>query len=274
MTIGEAIRAAAERLAATSDTARLDAELLMAHALGMSRSEMLLKAMREPSPAIFAALITRRQHHEPVAYITGSTEFFGLEFIINPAVLIPRSDSETLINAALEFAPPAGCALDLGTGSGALLAALLAHCEGWQGVGIDASQAALAVASANAAALGITARSRWIQRDWLSPGWSDDLGRFDLILANPPYVEDDADLDAEVRDYEPHTALFAGPSGLDDYHALIPQLGKLLEPGGIAIVEIGATQASAVGRLAEAAGFASDLRHDLGGRPRALILRR
>lgn len=272
MTVAEAIRAAAGTLAATSDTARLDAELLMAHALGMSRSEMLLHAMRDPAPARFTGLVERRCAHEPVAYITGEAEFYGLTLAVSPATLIPRSDSETLVEAALELAGPAGRALDLGTGSGALLLALLAHREGWQGVGIDASQAALEVASANAAALGMAARSQWARRDWLNPRWADDLGCFKLILANPPYVEDDADLDAEVRDYEPRTALFAGPSGLDDYRALIPQLGKLLEPGGVAIIEIGATQADAVGGLAQAAGFSSALRHDLGGRPRALIL--
>ncbi len=143
MTVAEAIRAAAERLAATSDTARFDAELLMAHALGLSRSDMLLRAMRDPAPEGFAALIERRASHEPVAYITGTAEFYGLTLAVTPDTLIPRGDSETLIDAALEIAGEAGRAIDLGTGSGALLLALLANRAGWHGVGVDASADAL-----------------------------------------------------------------------------------------------------------------------------------
>ncbi|MET4133174.1 release factor glutamine methyltransferase [Porphyrobacter sp. MBR-155] len=272
MTVSEAIRAAAERLAAASDTARLDAELLMAHALGVSRSDMLLREMQSPAPAGFAALVERRAAHEPVAYITGLAEFYGLELTVTPATLIPRGDSETLIAAALEVAGTAGRALDLGTGSGALLLALLANRAGWQGVGVDASAAALAVAAGNADALGLANHSAWHQRDWHAWGWADGLGTFDLVLCNPPYVEADAALDRQVRDYEPASALFAGPQGLDDYRALIPQLGKLIVPDGIAIFEIGARQAEAVSAIAATAGFAVELRRDLAGRPRALIL--
>lgn len=274
MTVGEAIRAAATRLAPYSDTARLDAELLMAHALGRSRSDMLLRAMRDPAPESFAALVERRATHEPVAYITGTAEFYGLELTVTPATLIPRGDSEALIDAALEVAGIAGRGIDLGTGSGALLLALLANRDGWQGVGMDASAGALAVASGNAASLGLADRSQWHRRDWHTPGWADDLGTFDLVLCNPPYVEADAALDAQVRDHEPATALFAGPEGLDDYRVLIPQLGKLLVEDGIAIFEIGAAQADAVSAIAVASGFAAEMRRDLAARPRALILRR
>ena len=273
MVVGEAIRAAATRLAPVSDTARLDAELLMAHALGISRSDMLLKAMREPAPLSFAALAQRRAAQEPVAYITGTAEFYGLELKVTSATLIPRGDSETLIEAALGVAGSAGRALDMGTGSGALLLAVLAQRPEWQGVGIDASPAALAVAEGNAEALGLGARSQWLVRDWHAAGWADSLGTFDLILCNPPYVEADAALDPQVRDHEPHSALFAGPEGLDDYRAIIPQLVKLLAPGGVAIFEIGAGQAEVVTALAAAAGFTADLRRDLAGRPRALVLR-
>lgn len=273
MTVGEAIRAAAERLAATSDTARLDAELLMAHALGVSRSDMLLRAMRDPAPDGFAALVERRAGHEPVAYITGEAEFYGLTLKVTPATLIPRGDSETLIEAALDVAGPSGRALDLGTGSGALLLAVLAQRPGAEGVGIDASPAALVVAEGNAAALGLGARSRWLVRDWHAEGWTNGIGTFDLILCNPPYVEEGAALDPQVRDHEPHTALFAGPEGLDDYRVIIPQLVKLLAPGGLAIFEIGAGQAEAVTAIAEAAGLSAELRRDLAGRPRALVLR-
>ena len=276
MTVADAIRAAADRLAATSDTGRLDAELLMAHALGLTRSDMLLRAMREPAPEAFAALIERRAVHEPVAYITGEAEFYGLNLTVTPATLIPRGDSETLIEAALEHVcehgREQGRVVDLGTGSGALLLAMLANREGWEGVGIDASEDALTVATGNAAALGLTQRSAWYHRNWHTPGWAEGLGTFDLILCNPPYVEVDAQLEPQVRDHEPASALFAGPEGLDDYRVLIPQLRAMLNPDGIAILEIGANQAEAVGALAAASGFATALRRDLAGRPRALTL--
>ncbi len=272
MTVAEAIRAAAARLAASSDTARLDAELLMAQALGLTRSDMLLRAMRDPAPASFAALVERRAAHEPVAYITGEAEFYGLTLRVTPATLIPRCDSETLVEAALERAGPEGRALDLGTGTGALLLAVLASREGWEGCGIDASPAALAVAAENAAALGLADRSAWHLRDWRNPGWADDLGTFDLILCNPPYVEADADLDRQVRDFEPASALFAGPEGLDDYRILVPALRALMKPGAVAVLEIGANQAESVGALAAASGFAAALRRDLAGRPRAVVL--
>lgn len=273
MTVAEAIRAAAERLAVGSDTARLDAELLMAHALGVSRSDMLLRAMRDPVPQAFGALIDRRAAHEPVAYIVGRAEFYGLTITVTPDTLIPRGDSETVIDAALEVAGDAGRALDLGTGSGALLLTLLAHRPGWHGVGVDESAGALRVASANSAALGLVGISAWQQGDWHAADWADGLGTFDLILCNPPYVEADAALEPQVREHEPHTALFAGPEGLDDYRVLVPQLGKLLSAGGVAIFEIGAGQADAVGAIAAVAGFTIELRRDLAGRPRALILR-
>jgi release factor glutamine methyltransferase len=272
MTAGEAIRTAAERLAATSDTARLDAELLMAHALGLTRSDMLLKAMRDPAPEGFAALVERRAGHEPVAYITGEAEFYGLTLKVTPATLIPRGDSETLVEAALERAGETRRAIDLGTGTGALLLALLANRPGWEGVGIDASPGALAVAVGNAEALGLAGRSAWHLRSWRAPGWTEDLGTFDLVLCNPPYVEDAAALDPQVRDFEPASALFAGPEGLDDYRILMPQLRALMNPGALAIFEIGANQATSVGQIARDAGFTVALRRDLAGRPRALIL--
>jgi release factor glutamine methyltransferase len=272
MTVSEAIRAAADRLAAVSDNARLDAELLMAHTLGLTRSDMLLRAMRDPAPARFADLVERRLRHEPVAYITGATEFYGLRLMVTPDTLIPRADSETLVDAALALAGDTGRALDLGTGSGALLLALLAARPGWQGVGIDAAAMALAAARGNAVALGLAERSAFHRRDWRLAGWAAALGTFDLILCNPPYVETGAVLDPQVREHEPHTALFAGPEGLDDYRVLLPQLRGLMQPGARAIIEIGANQAEAVSALAGAAGFTAQLRRDLAGRPRALIL--
>ena len=276
MTIADAIRAAAERLSATSDTARLDAELLMAHVLGVSRSQLLLLRMRDeaaPHAAGFDRLVERRAAHEPVAHLLGVQEFFGLEFAVTPDTLIPRGDSETIVQAALDCAAQDARVLDMGTGSGALLLAFLHERPDAKGVGIDASAAALVVASANGQRLGLAERAQFVQANWLESGWAHDLGRFDLVLCNPPYVESDAILDPDVREFEPATALFAGPEGLDDYRAVVPQLGKLLVPGGVAIFEIGAGQAEAVGAIASESGFAAETRRDLADRPRALILR-
>ena len=273
-TIAQAIRSAAAALSATSDTPRLDAELLMAHALGVSRSELLLRHLGAAVPAAVQPLIARRLNHEPVAYILGHQEFHGLEFLVNSAVLIPRGDSEVLVEAALAGMPDARSVLDCGTGSGALLLAVLAQLPAAQGVGIDRSQGALAVAAANAARLGLTARARLLHTDWETPGWQGTLGGpFDLILANPPYVEDTAELAPSVRAHEPAGALFAGAEGLDAYRILVPQLPGLLVAGGVALLEIGASQADPVSAIAQAAGFAVTLHRDLGARPRVLELK-
>lgn len=277
MTIAQALRDAAALLDDVSDTARLDAELLMGHVLGVSRSDLLLRHMRDTVPPGFTALLERRRGHEPVAYILGRQEFFGLDFAVNPAVLIPRADSEVLVEAALAAGPDARSVLDCGTGSGALLAAVLVNLPAAQGVGIDRSAEALAVASANAAALGLSDRARMVLADWDQPGWAEGLAGahdapFDLILANPPYVEDAADLAPSVRAHEPEGALFAGVEGLDAYRRLLPQLPGLLSPGGAALVEIGHAQARQVTAIAAAAGFAAVLHRDLGGRARVLEL--
>lgn len=275
MTVSQALRGAAAALGETSDTPRLDAELLMAHALGVSRSELLLRHGGSAVPEGFVALLQRRLRHEPVAYILGRQEFFGLEFRVSPAVLIPRADSETLVEAALAARPEARRVLDCGTGSGALLLAVLAHLRGATGVGIDRSPEALAVATRNAAALGLDGRAAMRLADWREAGWREALGGpFDLVLTNPPYVESEAALAASVRDHEPAAALFAGPEGLDDYRMLVPQLPALLAPGAAALVEIGATQAEAVSAIAATVGLGARLHHDLGGRPRVLELSR
>lgn len=268
--VAEAIRDAALRLAETSDTARLDAEVLMAHALGVTRSQLLLGRMRDPAPEGFAALVDRRAAHEPVAYITGKAEFYGLELDVTPATLIPRGDTETLIEAAREALadrPPARI-LDLGTGTGALLLAALSLWPEAEGVAIDRSPDTLAVAQANADRHAPAARL--LVADWTQPDWSADLGHFDLILTNPPYVEDEAPLDASVRAYEPAGALFSGPEGLDDYRILVPQLPGLLAPGGVAMVEIGWRQAEAVVAIGARAGLSSRVHRDLGGRDRVV----
>ena len=269
-TVAEAIRAATLALGEGTDTARLDAELLMAEALDCTRSDMFLRRMRDPAPAAYAALVERRAANEPVAYIRGYQEFFGLGFRVTPDVLIPRGDSEVLVEAALAARPDARRALDLGTGSGALLLALLSELPRAEGIGIDRSIAALTVATANARALNMAERARLEFGDWTQPDWAVGLGRFDLILANPPYVEEGAVLAPSVREHEPAGALFAGAEGLDNYRLLIPQLPALLALGGVAVVEIGHSQADAVTAIAAASGLNATLHHDLGGRPRAL----
>lgn len=273
-TIAAALRDAAAGLAATSDTARLDAELLMAHALGVSRSDLLLRHMHDAPPATFAALVERRARHEPVAHILGHQEFYGLDLQVTPDTLIPRGDSETLIDVAqtlLAERPPARV-IDLGTGTGALLLAALTVFPQANGIGIERSAPALDIARVNAARLGLADRADMRNADWTQAGWAAQLGHFDLILANPPYVETGADLAPGVRHHEPAAALFAGADGLDDYRVLIPQLPALLTPGGLVLIEIGATQDREVGDLARAAGFAVTLHRDLAGRPRALAL--
>lgn len=269
-TVAEALREATARLG--TDWARDEAEMLMAHALGVSRSAMLLGHMRDASPPSFAAMIERRLTDEPVAHIIGESEFYGRRFKVTSDVLIPRGDSETTLVAALEAVPDARRILDCGTGSGCLLLSLLAERPRVIGIGIDRSPAALAIARNNAVALRVADRTELILADWTQPGWAEGLGTFDLVIANPPYVEAGARLDASVREFEPAAALFAGPDGLDDYRVLIPQLGALLAPAGIAVLEIGWRQAEAVAALAGAEGFTATLRRDLAERARALTL--
>ncbi|MFM6931053.1 MAG: peptide chain release factor N(5)-glutamine methyltransferase [Novosphingobium sp.] len=270
MTVGLAIREAAEALDGKTDTARLDAELLMAHLLGVTRSDLLLRHMRDEVSEGYARLVMRRMRGEPVAYIIGEQDFYGHTLRVTPDVLIPRGDSEALVVAALAARPDARRVLDCGTGSGALLFAVLADLPEAEGVGIDSSPAALTVAQGNAEALGLVSRVTMAKADWHQPGWAAQLGQFDLILANPPYVEEAAELDVSVRDHEPASALFAGPEGLDDYRVLVPQLAGLLEPGGAALVEIGHRQDEAVSAIATAAGLSVALHRDLAGRPRVL----
>ncbi|PZN95649.1 MAG: peptide chain release factor N(5)-glutamine methyltransferase [Alphaproteobacteria bacterium] len=266
------MNAAAALLAASRRIDRFDAEVLLAHLVGTDRMTLLTGPSRDIDEAGYEALVARREKGEPVAYITGRREFWSLELTVTPDVLIPRPDSETLIEAAQQVRGDHAPAtiLDLGTGSGALLLAALSVWPRARGLGVDRSFAALVVAAANAARLGLSDRAVFSESDW---GQAVD-GRFDLILSNPPYVETSAELATDVRDHEPAAALFAGPDGLDAYRVLIPQLPDLLNPGGAAIIEIGATQAEPVADLARAEGFRILLRRDLAGHDRCLVLTR
>ena len=206
---------------AFSPTARLDAELLMAHALGIERDRLLLDNARAVPPG-FAALVARRAAHEPVAYITGMRGFWTIDLAVGPGALVPRPDSEALLIAAAAHVGAGAPAtiLDLGTGPGTLLLAALDEWPGALGLGIDRSAVALSYARANAARLGMAGRARFVQGDWAAAL----AARFDLILANPPYIGTDEPLPDEVRAHEPASALFAGTDGLDDYRRLAPLL--------------------------------------------------
>ncbi|WP_419809234.1 peptide chain release factor N(5)-glutamine methyltransferase [Sphingomonas sp.] len=257
-----------------SATARLDAELLLAHALGIERQAFLLDLDRAVPPG-FAALVERRAAEEPVAYLTGTRGFWTIELAVDPRVLIPRADSETLLEAAVaHFAGTAGPAavLDLGTGSGALLLAALDQWPAATGVGVDASAGAVAVAQANARRLGLDARATIEVGGWGAAALPVRAGGFDLLLCNPPYVADDAVLSREVAGYEPASALYAGSDGLDDLRVLADGLRGLVAPGGVACLEIGHDQGAAAGALFRARGFGVALRQDLGGRDRCLVV--
>jgi release factor glutamine methyltransferase len=270
MNFAALLTAASARLRGVSDTPRLDAELLLAHAAGCAREQLLLAGEDGEVPEAFGALLARRERGEPVAYLTGRRGFWTIEVEVGPGVLIPRPDSETLIEAAVAHFGGAGPAsiLDLGTGPGTLLLAALDQWPRATGLGIDASETALAYARRNSRRLGLSDRADFRLGDWTA-GLS---ASFDLILCNPPYVEADAELGAGVREYEPAEALFAGPDGLDEYRRLAPQIAARLAPGGIACVEVGAGQDERVRALFEAAGLRAGRRRDLAGRYRCVTL--
>ena len=272
MKVREALAVAAQRLTGSSETPRLDAELLMAHALGLEREAMLLRGLQDEVPPEFEQLLVRRGAGEPVAYIIGRRAFWTIELEVGPGVLIPRPDSETLIEAAVEQFGKAGPnrILDLGTGPGTLLLAALDQGPGATGLGIDGSEQALAIARTNTDRLGLSGRTKFRCGDW--GRGVDEM--FDLILCNPPYVEAGARLPRDVSEWEPHEALFAGGDGLDEYRRLAPQLPLLLAPNGIACIEIGAGQEAAVGALLARHGLKVSPRQDLAGHTRCLVAER
>lgn len=269
--IDRALADAARQLSASSDTARLDAELLMAEALHIDRDRLILSPPDRDIPARFWSMVKRRMKGEPVAYITGRRAFWNIDLHVGPGVLVPRADSEVLIASAIEhFEGTAGprFILDLGTGPGTLLLAALDIWPEATGLGIDVSRRALSYASANARRLGFEGRAR------LKIGnWAEGLNeRFDLVLCNPPYVAAGAELGPGVREYEPDEALFAGESGLDAYRILAPQLPRIVGTKGLAAVEIGSDQARSVTQLLARDGLRAGVANDFGDRPRAVLL--
>jgi release factor glutamine methyltransferase len=257
------------RLKQISDTPLLDAELLLAHALGVEREQLLLNPP-EGIPDAFEELIARRERGEPVAYIVGKRAFWTIELEVAPGVLIPRPDTETLMDSAVaHFDNSAGPrrVLDLGTGSGALLLAALDQWPQSSGIGVDRSVEAIAIAQRNADRLGLADRAELRVGDWAEA--IDE--RFDLILCNPPYVAATAELGPGVE-HEPRDALFAGDDGLDALRSLGPIFPRLLGEGGLAAVEIGFDQAASAASLLTRNGISTRLARDLAGRPRALLL--
>ncbi|WP_254073026.1 peptide chain release factor N(5)-glutamine methyltransferase [Acidisphaera sp. S103] len=272
-TIARAISDGAVRLDQIADNPRLEARILLAHALGLTQNDLIRELRRTVDRTVFETLLNRRTAREPLALITGHREFWSLDFHVSPATLIPRPDSETLIEAALAaFAdhPAPRKIIDLGTGSGCLLLALLKEFPSAFGIGLDLNPEAAALAKRNAIDLGLADRAAFVASDWTNPLF----GRFDLIVSNPPYIASAAieTLMPEVSRHEPRTALDGGMDGYDAYRMILPNLTRHLEPNGSAILELGQGQASHVTGLAQAAGFASSLRLDLAGIPRAIVL--
>jgi release factor glutamine methyltransferase len=253
LTFQSAIATASEALA-PSASARRDAEMLLMHVTGRDRAYLLTHPeapLSSEEQARFDSAIARRAAHEPIQYITGTQEFYGLAFAVTPAVLIPRPETEHLVEAALERIAPQERAriADVGTGSGAI-AVVLAHYRPLaQVTALDIAPAALAVARANAERHHVADRIRFVASDLLAAVASEPP--FDLIAANPPYVPESecASLEPQVRDWEPATALFAGPDGLDAYRRLIPQARALLKPYGWLLMEIGHGQEAALRSL-------------------------
>jgi release factor glutamine methyltransferase len=279
-TVETARRALAARLeSAAIESAELDARILTGHALGLDLTGLISAAQRQLTSNESARLeefARRRLAGEPVARILGEKEFWGLPLQLSSATLVPRPDTETVVELALELVRAGGDLnrplriADLGTGSGAILLALLSELPAAQGFGTDISQAALQTAAANAARARLSDRAAFMACDYAS-GLS---GPFDLIVSNPPYIRT-ADIDglaAEVRNHDPLAALDGGADGLDGYRALIPQAAGLLAPGASLVVEAGQGQSGPIEALMTAAGLtpATAPKADLAGIPRAV----
>ncbi|HZY54596.1 MAG TPA: peptide chain release factor N(5)-glutamine methyltransferase [Reyranella sp.] len=254
--------------AAGIDNARFEARLLLAEASGLTIEQLVARGTDDvPANVVEMArsLTARRVRREPMAYILGEREFWGLPFKVSPAVLVPRPDSETLIEAVLSLMPDRARAwriLDLGLGSGCLLLTLLREYPQARGVGLEASAEALAVAQENANALGVADRAQLIEGDWRRTGWAEALlqalgGPFDLVVSNPPYIASAAvpKLMPEVSSFEPRLALDGGAEGFDAYQVIIAASPRLVTAGGFMAVEAGEGQATEITRIFAAAGL-------------------
>lgn len=257
------------------NAARRDAEMLLLHVAGVTRTELLTypdRPVTDEQSSAYEAALARRSRHEPIQYIIGTQEFYGRPFTVSPAVLIPRPETEHLVEAALALQPQPRRVLDVGTGSGILAITLALELPRAELVAVDLSRAALEVAQGNAQALGAE-RIRFVESDLLTALEQGEL--FDCIVSNPPYVAETEILEPQVQDYEPWSALFAGPDGLAIYRRLIPEAVAYLNPGGHLLLEIGHGQQNAVAALCETAGFsATRFVADLQGIPRVAIAQR
>ncbi|MFC5066844.1 peptide chain release factor N(5)-glutamine methyltransferase [Flaviflagellibacter deserti] len=266
---------AVERLRmARRDTPELDARVLLKEALKLSDTDVITKLDDPASPegvVAFNCMVARRVRGEPVARIIGHREFWGMRFDLGPETLVPRPDTEILVESALAAfrrAPPKRV-LDLGTGTGCILISVLSEFPEAAGVGVDKSERATAVARKNAERLGMNGRARFVVGDWAS---SLD-GRFDLIVSNPPYIARGkiADLDVEVSVHDPHLALDGGSDGLHAYRRVAEESARLLPEGGVVIVELGEGQEKDVASIMREAGLKPEkAAPDLAGIPRAL----
>jgi release factor glutamine methyltransferase len=271
--------AAAELASAGIENPRLDAEAMLAAACHSSRAAVIsgLAEVNQIARQRYAAMIARRMRREPLAYILGHKEFYSLDFEVTPAVLIPRPETETVVSAALEFIRDRVHVrvCDLGTGSGAIALAIAASAPAAQLTATDISAEALAIARRNAARLKLAARVRFRLADCLEPiDGKGPLGRFDLIVSNPPYISSDQidSLAPEICRYEPRAALAGGRDGLEPYRRIAPALTDHLENSGCVIVEIGGGQSAAVTEIMrDAAATSIEVIPDFAGIPRVLI---
>lgn len=280
MTLGEALAQAAARLGqAGIERPQAEARILLEAASGRSRGQIIAfpeHTLTCAQQQIFDSQVARRCAREPISRILGSREFWSLRFEVGPATLDPRPDSETLVAAVLARIPDRNAdlgILDLGTGTGCLLLALLSELPRAHGTGIDISEQACATAAANAEALGLNARAEFRVGDWTR----DISAQFDVVVSNPPYIESTSidGLAPEVSQYDPRAALDGGPDGLDAYRALMPQAARCLKPGGLLVLEIGLGQGDAVRALANQAGLVDlGAADDLGGIERSLLFTR
>jgi release factor glutamine methyltransferase len=261
--------------AAGLDTPVLDARLIVQHALGISWDTLYLKddqPLGSEEKARLESQLSRRAAHEPVSRIVGRRHFWTLDLAVSSETLDPRPDTESLIETVIQAIPDRTRPLrilDLGTGSGAILLALLAEYPNATGLGIDKSEGALEMARLNAEGHGLSSRVAFSGGDWAE----GVEGPFDIVVSNPPYIESGhlPGLPPEVREHDPILALDGGTDGLDAYRAIIPAVPALLGPQGLAVFEIGEGQADAVTRIARESGLAAaGSRKDLGGIERAL----
>jgi release factor glutamine methyltransferase len=276
LTIDAAIRRAAAELEA-SPTPALDARVLAKAAFGLDDATLIARGGDVPAPGAlkrYGEMVARRAAGEPVAHIVGRREFWSLDIEVEAPILVPRADSETLVEAVVHRRPPDAPLriLDLGCGSGALLCALLSAFPKATGVGVDISLEAVALTARNLARLGFGPRSTSKVGDWFSAV----EGRFDVAVSNPPYIRTvDRDiLPREVRDFEDPRALFSGVEGFDAHRALMTDAPGHLAPAGLFVVEFGEGQSPAINELARAAfpGAARTVERDLSGRPRAFVI--